>query len=264
MYTIEVHIRIQSIINGFYFIGLWHDHNQNKFRKGFFKIWHIALFGYYPISLIGGAILSDNNTEPIFLGVMAIVTSVLIVRLYHFVLHMDEILFFIRMGVHTIKDREEFNEVNDKIKAFIKFVSSFQLMIVSAVLTMIIIALPIISNEKRLPLNIYVPLNWKTNDIYYWLTFAFNTYEASITIVCTFFNVLIWYMMMACMIQYQVLGNEFKNLGFNNQAKQDNKREISVSEKQNAFLHELIQLIKRHQHLQKYELLLYHSDKTSD
>lgn len=66
-------------------------------RPNIVEIRPSTVFGYYPIALIRVAILSDNKTEPIFQGVMAIVTVVLVVKLYYFVLHMGKIIFFIRM-----------------------------------------------------------------------------------------------------------------------------------------------------------------------
>lgn len=251
MYNIEVHNRIQQIISVFYFTGLWHDQNRTKFIKFILSVWHLALYAYYPISLIGGALSSANNMERIFLGVMSIIALVSAVKLYYFILKMDTIHQLIRkMGVHSLENKEEFNRVSFRINVFIKFISYFEVTLLCAVMTLIIIALPLFSNEKRFPLNIYFPLDWENNEFYYWITYAFVAYELLMCVVSTFSNVIIWYLMMACVTECEILGNEFKNLGL---ATAETDSKISISEKQKLFLKQLIQLIKKHQNLKAYE-----------
>lgn len=249
MYTIAVNYRIGQIISAFHFIGLWHDDRRSKFHKWFLSILHLMFYAYYPFALITGALTSDNHTESIFTLVMSILTFVTAVRLYYFVLKQNEILHFIRkIGVHSIKDSEKlFCQINDKINAFNRFINVFVIMILSAFFTAVTKNMPIFSTEKRLPFRIYFPLDWTKNDIYYWITYTFTSLEVFMTIFCAFFSVIIWYMMLAFALEYEILGDEFKNLGRTDMVT------VETQPKEDLFLNDLILLIKKHRDLQEYK-----------
>ncbi len=240
MLTVEVHTRIDKLISMFYFIGLWHDENRSKLLRWILSSWHLIVYGYYPFSLVAGALICDNDTERIFLGVMSIVAGVAAVRLYYFVLNKDKILKLIRkIGVHKIKGSDdEFHLVIQKVNVFIRFASYYEAMLLSTVTSLMIISLPIISNEKRLPFNIFIPLDWRSNEVYYWVSFTFVSFEILMTVVCTLFNVIIWYLMLALVLEYELLGNEFKSMGW-------------INGKSDIFGRELISLIKKHRNLQE-------------
>lgn len=191
----------------------------------------------------------QTNRKVVFLAVLSIVAFVLEIRMYMFLWRKNDILGFIRrMGVHSIRDDEQFHQVNDKIKFFMKFVSSFEIMLLCAVSTMAIIALPFFTDEKRLPLGYFFPFNWQANAFLYIVAYIYVTYGLMLTTLCTLFNSLIWYMMMSCGVQYQVLGNEFRNIGFDDD---ETEEIVSIHEKQDRFLLELILLIKKHKQLQE-------------
>lgn len=247
MFKIEGHKQIDRIISVFYFIGLWHG-NRNVFCNWASKIWHIVVYVYYPIALLLGGLISDNETERVFLGVVGIVTVVLSVRFYYIIWKKDEIVGFIReIGTFSMTDNGEFNEVNNNIKGFMKFVSYLEFVLLCAVIGLSIVSLPIFSNEKHLPFNIYFPLDWKQSEVVYWIAYIFVMYEVVLSWMCTLFNVIVWYLMMSCATKYKLLGNKFRKMGF------DGRTLISVSGKQDLFLEELIELIKDHQNLQKYK-----------
>lgn len=253
MYTVKVHNRIDQIISMFYFIGLWHSKSRTMILNWFLKIWHLTVYGYYPFSLVMGALTCVNETETIFLGVMSIIAIVGAVRLYYFILKKDEVLSLIRaIGVHEIKDSaEKFHQVNKNINIFIRFVTCFQVMLLVAAILVPIIALPIFTTERRLPLNIYVPLDWKNNEFIYWIIYIFVTYEIFMSVVCGFFSVVIWYLMMALVFEFELLGNEFKNLGWGRTTETSSNGEL-----QDFFFNELRSLIKKHKNLQEYKSYL--------
>lgn len=62
MYTIEVHNRIEQIMSLFYFLGLWHGDDRDNVRKWSLKIIHLLTYGYFPLSLVAGALTDDNET----------------------------------------------------------------------------------------------------------------------------------------------------------------------------------------------------------
>lgn len=248
MYKVGVHRRLEQVISIFHFIGLWHDdndHSKNKYLKWAKIIWHLTVYGYYPFSLALGALHCESDTEAIFLAVLAIVGTLLTIRLFYFALRKDEILKFIRtLGVHTIKDNaEEYRRVQNTVDLFARFGTSFEAMLVVAVSTMITIALPFFSSEKHFPLNIYVPLDWRNNEFYYWFIYILVSYDLVMTIIFSCFNVIIWYLIMSIVLEYEILGNEFRNMG----KVKKSKSNIDLFEK------ELIVLIKQHESLQMYD-----------
>lgn len=252
MYTIKVHKRIEQIISVFYFMGLWHDDRENNFRKWVFRIYHIVIYGYFPVSLIAEAFTSDNESEAIYLGVVSIVAFVLAVRLYYFLLKKDEILELVhKMCTHSVTDNEQFHKVSNKIRVFIKIITYFGIMVVCSVSIQTVIALPMFSNEKVLPYNIYFFLDWRKSQLAYWIAFVFVMYESMISIVCVLFNIIIWYLMVSCVTEYQILGSEFRNIGTKITLTENI---LSVVQKQELFLEELTSLIKRHQNLQVYTI----------
>lgn len=246
-YNIKVPPRIEQIIYLFYLIGLWQDDNRTNFRKWVWKIFHLAVYVYYPVSLAVGALTNDNENARMFLVVLSIVTFVLAVRLYYILWKKDQIIkFIIEMGAHSIEDNEQFCFVNNKIRVFIKFVTYLQFMLVSSVIAMTIITSPIFSNEKMLPMNIYFPLDWKNNELFYWIAFLFVNYEMMISLVSALLNTIVWYLLMSFGIKYQTLGNQFKNLG-----SETERKGILVRENQELFNLKLVELIKNHHGLQE-------------
>lgn len=254
MHNITVHPRINQIISLFYFIRLWRFDNVSDFSLTISKVVHLIVYVYYPVSLMAGAFINDNESEKMFLVVLSIVTFVLAIRLYYILWKKDEIIGFIRkLGAHSITDSEQFYRANDKITIFIKFVTFMELMLLGAVIAMTIITSPIISTTKQLPMNIYFPMDWKHNELFYWIAFTFVIYEMSLSLSSSLLNPIIWYLMMSCAIKYQVLGSEFKNLGRNIGQKSSKENITSVD----SFHTKLILLIKNHDDLQEYESFQY-------
>lgn len=249
MYSIQVPARINQIISVFYFLGLWQGDNGRVLRKRVSKILHLLVYMYCPISLVAEvAFKSDNVTEQMFLGSASIVSFILTIRLYYFMWNEEKILGFIReMGAHSLKDCDNFNIINNRISLFVKLVTLLEIVVFYVAAALTIISLPLFSNEKHLPLNMYFPIDWKNNELVYWLVFLFVVYTLLSTGVCTFMNVIIWYLMMSCAIKYEIFGIELKRMGVVNQV---NDETITKRGNQHSSHAELIALIKSHQNRQ--------------
>lgn len=245
MYTITVPKRIEQIISLFHFIGYWRNDDGRDIRKWILQLWHLVTYVLFVLLLAAGAFTSDNETESVYLAVVTITALVIAVRMYYFLWKKDQIVRLIHiMGAFSTTYKEDFIKVEDKVRIFIKLISFFWVTLLCTISGKVIISLPIFTSEKVLPLNIYFPLNWKTEGpLAYWMAFGFVTYACMTTIVCMLFNVIIWYLMMACEAKYQMLGNEIRNIG----------TKITQKENKDLFLHELITLIINHQNLQEYK-----------
>lgn len=145
-----------------------------------------------------------------------------------------------RIGAHSISNRNEFDHVNNRVKALMLFGSAFMVMSFAANFGLIISRLPIFTNEKQLPINICFPFDWRRNEIVFWMTYTFVSFEMLLGVVCIFLNIIVWYLMMSSAIKYQTLGSDFKRLGCDDS---DGRRNV---------LEELIKLTKRHRDLKEY------------
>lgn len=244
MYKIEVHKRIHQAIVLFHFVGLLESDNDSVFRKR--SNIHLVLYLFFVVSVALGVYKSNDKFEIIYLAVMWIGSIVQTVRLSYILWKEEKILNFIhQMGVYSIKDYEQFYRTNNRIEAFIKFISSFQLMTFCA--TIVLLTTPLYG--RSLPLNIYVPLDWQVNAMVYWMAYLFVVYSIMLSVVCAVLNTIVWYLMLSCAIKYQILGNDFKNVDLiNDEEKMLDKRK---REKQNFLLKELIVLITKHRNLLK-------------
>lgn len=247
MFKIEVHNRIHQLFSMFRFIGLWQSNDTAILRK-WLPMVHLILYSYFPISLAVGAYTSKNNDEASFLAVLSIVAVNLSVRMYYILWKKDEIHELTRdIGTHTIKEYEEYNNINNRIEVFIKFWTRFQFMVLCSVLSSILIALPIFTSELILPLNFYFPLNWKQSKIMYWMGFTLVVYELIMSYLVTFFNGTIWYLMMCCATRYETLGNELRCLGSKNV-----NETYSCKDGEHSFVPPIFALIQNHQNLHRY------------
>lgn len=232
MHLIKVHKIVDQVISVFRIMGLWCDDHDCS---------HLCL----PISLAAGAITSVNWTETIFLGVISISTLIQTVRLYYFQWKENEIYRFTHsITAHSIKDPKEFNSVNEKIGVFMKIASIYHSAIFCSGITINILALPIISNERHLPMNIDLPFDVKKSEIIYWIAFVFVAFEIMCSVLFTVFNTFIWYLMMSCATKYEILGNEFRNLGV--------VARVTILKKGKISAADLIALIRKHQALKQY------------
>lgn len=252
MYTIKVHNRVDQVISVFHFIGLWSNDNWTDFRKFSLRMWYLCSHVCLPMSLAAGAITSENWIETIFFGVISISALIQTFRLYFFLWKQDEIVVFTHIiSSHSIKDLKEFCRVNNKIENFMKFASYYHCMIFCGAITVIVLALPIISHKKQLPMNMTFPFDWKQSEIIYWIAFGFVAYEVMFSVLCAVFNTFIWYLMMSCATKYEILGNEFRNLGVDGRLTALKKEKFSADK--------LILVVKGHKALQQYTIVSYHN-----
>lgn len=109
MYFTGVHKSITQIMQLFRILKLWHDADKATVKETFAKsLYSIYLF-LFPLSLIFGAITNEYAEESISLAEMAIVTTVLAIKMTFLIWKNKEILQFLdQVCVHSMEDREEF------------------------------------------------------------------------------------------------------------------------------------------------------------
>lgn len=120
MYQIQIHKRIYQIIVFFYHFNFWQRETKTSRRM----CWILIYISFY---------LSYTISIAIWQG-----------RVH------------ISVRIHSIAGPQLFRTVNNKLNIFMKFLSCYISMIISAV--PIVLISPLVSNEKRLPLNAAFPL----------------------------------------------------------------------------------------------------------
>lgn len=250
MNNIEVPPRIKHIISLYYFMRLWRDNISSHCLQVHKLIMIVYL--YYPISLLAGAFSNENENEKIFFFVTVIITCVQTVRLYYILWKKEDTLGFIyKLGTHSIRDVDHYNRANDKISSLSKFIVMLEIMVIFCIVSLIASSLPIITNVRKLPFNLYFPFDWKHNNVIYSIALVFLTYQFMLTLVTILLSAIISYIMMSCAIKYETLSIEFKNVGLISEDDLSNLKIFSASEKR-KFLHsKLINLIRSHQDLER-------------
>lgn len=248
MNIIEVPPLINQIISVFYFMRLWRRDHVSYFSK----LVQIVVYMYYPVSLMAAAFTNDDETQQVFSIVASILAYVITARLYYILWKKDEILEFVdKFCSHSILDNDLYNRVNNRISTFMKAILLVELIVTFCIVGLAVTSLPIFTNGKKLPLNVYFPLDWEHNELIYWIAFVLLVYEFVLTLVCMLQTAIVSYLMMCCAIKFETLGIELKNLGYISEEKSSNEKFLYTSEKQTLFYAKLIHLIRNHQDLQK-------------
>lgn len=241
MYYVELHNIIEIIIQFLNGLSLWHGEDKFTIKGIMMKSFCSIYYCLFVISLLIGSFTTDNRDESIFLIEMSIMTSVLLVKLCYMIWKKKEIFELLhRLGVHFIEDYPNFTEINEKINNLMKFVSIFFCSGLFCGLSAALIV-PFIGSEKKLFYNI--PLDWKNNEISFWIGFSFISIAVLLSAVAFLFSIITWYLLVNCAIKYEIIGCRVRNIGV---------PQLTNEEKENIFAEDLIEIIRSHQHIREY------------
>lgn len=251
MHTIDIQNTIQKIMAVYRKFGIWHSGDTPTCKetnmKLFYSIYHLLA----PISFLSGAFITDSWEESILLVDATILTIVSLVKLWYLIWNKTEIVEMVEcLGTHSIKDRETYTAVDRKMKIFIKFVNAF--LSATIILTCFVVCVPFLRGERQLFFNIGFPLDWKNNDIAYFITLTFLLLEGLLALVSVSFSVLVWYLLLNCSLKYDNLASKLKTLGDANTVDETPaKREGSVQHIENFYRQDLIEGIEFHKDITK-------------
>lgn len=249
MHSVKSHKVIGQIISLFYRLGIWHQGDQATAKELRIKIFYFIYFTFLPISFAIGAAKSYDEDEAIFLAEMCIASSVLVVKLWMLIWKQKKIQEFLNRICHfDIRDDDQFNLTNEKISKFVGFVVLIIFFINLA--GFCIFVTPFIGSEKRLFFNVAFPLDYKNNEIAFWIAATFVITEIYLSIAVVLFSIIVWYFLLNCSLRYEVLGSEIRNMGLLKGVAVLNR--ISDKEQQRIFLRDLIAAINAHLHIMEY------------
>lgn len=247
MYKIEIHNRINQIIANYYRLKIWQS-EETSILNVMAKVFYFTIHFSYVVAVFLGLFVCDDD-EFIFLIATFMAYSVINVKLYYLLRQQQDICSFLYdICSHSISDQIEWIRINDRINIFIKFVTYFLILAASGTLPFFCFRLPLFSAEKKLPLTIGFPLNWRNNEFSYWAAYFFVTMNHVLTVAFLSSTVIIWYIMVNCSIKYESLGSKFRRFGTNIAIEEEM---ISEAEKKQLFLREFIDLIRKYQELKK-------------
>lgn len=210
MYKIKIPATIHNIFAIFYLIGMWNEKTsfKDKGRKLFYLVYFVSFF----LSLSVGAFVNSNTDEFMFLAVVSIIIAVQICRMSCVIRNKNEILELIyEVNNSSAFDLKEFVRVDRKIKLLIKF-GKFFIIMMSFSFSFLMIS-PVALNENILVFKIAFPLDWRNDRIAFWMAYAYVGGGFFLSAICCLFSITVWYLMLIFTIRYEMLGNQFRNMG---------------------------------------------------
>lgn len=253
MFRVQVHKRINQMMELFYRLGLWHRGDEATGVETGIKLFYSIFHSLYTMSIMAGAITTDNSDESIFLVLCAILMGVMSFKLSCIIWRKKQILELLhRICIYSIVDQEDFTLVDDQVKSFMKFGTFFISFSYFAAICAVLVV-PFLGSEKTLFVNLGLPLDWKNNELHYWIAFTFATFGMFLSSITLLFSLIIWYLMVHCALKYNVLGNYIRKMGvIGTVGAKGNQRRMPEEVKQNLFQQDLITVINSHQDIKKY------------
>lgn len=203
---------------------------------------------------MAGLVTTDSDDEKVFLFEETIMVTVLAVKLLDVIWKKRQICDLLKaVGVYSIEDRNLFNEIRGELRNFVKFLNIFVLSsLVVAVCSVVIV--PFIGDERKLLLDIKLPMDWKNDAFAYWIAFVFFFTEVLLVFAAFLLSVLTWYLMANCVLRYRIVGHQIKNMGVEKavvlvDAEGVNER-LKVSESE-RFMNDLLDVMQSHRQVKE-------------
>lgn len=196
---------------------------------------------------MANAFVKENLTDSVFLLASAVEIGVLSVRLVAVAWNKDDIVFLIKeMTRHSIEPEEKYRKVIKKKNKFRKFVYCVALMNLFG--TILIIALPVVSSEKKLVFEIWLPFEYQSGDYVFWMAYVYTTTCFCLAVLSVSAVVIVWYLFFNGVLMYEILGDKLKLLGYTS----DGGKDLLPKNRRNQSLEELKTYIIRHRTINRY------------
>lgn len=240
---VNIHPMIQQIIRINYKFGLWQNEDAPFSRKIGRTIVYVVFSIGFAVSLIGGSWTTDDYHDSLFLFTSGLIVSVLNFKTFLNYSRANEVLAIMHaICVHSVPNRDGtvlLRNINSKLGYFKKCSILFIVLVIITVLTFLIMFFPAFMTVKKLPFNIWFPLDWKRYSIAHWMAFSYTIFSLIFNSFICLLTVVIWYILLNCSIMYDVLGERFRHFG------------ASVGKGQKTEeLSELIELISMYQQIE--------------
>lgn len=243
---------IQRIIRLYYAFGIWQNGNESdiwKFVRTF--IFLFCTIGY-PVALAGGGLVSNDLGDFIFLLTLGVVVAVLEFKGFYVFFKQNKILTLLNDNCNLSVPNNEglLHKVNEKLNILRKCCVIFIVLSVALTLVIMVFSSPLVS--RKLPFNIWFPLDYQNSRVAHWMAHCFVLMNELFVILVSLLSSILWYVMLNCSIKYDILGYRFKNLGV--AVRLDNQTSV-IARNEDLFEMELIECIKMHKQLEEYAII---------
>lgn len=244
MHKVVLHQGINKMIKSFRLIRLWHRGDEPTPSERRTKLFYSTYYLLYFISIIVGAFTCDDVDESIFLAQTSVMAFIGYVKLLYIIWRQKEILQLLnRIGVHYFEDKKQFTIENEKLEHFMRYIIGLVANTFFATLCCAL-GIPFLGGERKQFLNIGFPFDWKTNELVYWIEFAFIIIGAVLSMFSFLFSALMWFLLFNCSLKYDIFASQLRNMGSIKTS--DNEVNISERQKENSFRQDLINGIETH------------------
>lgn len=248
MHSTRIHTVINEIIYVLRGIGFWCQGATPTARELRIKTFYTLYYLLFVVSLVVGAITNKNLDESVFLAESSIAAAVVLVQMYILIWKQNRIeLLLNRMCVFSIRSEENISFFKERLRKFVKFAIAFVWITIGAC-TVGNVTVPFIGSEKRFLFKMAFPLDWRNNEISFWIAYVFILSETFLSITAVLFSVLVWYLLLHCSLRYEILGKDITTMG----QISGNFVKPSKKDKLNLFHHDLVTSIKDHIYLKEY------------
>lgn len=217
----------------YYAVGLWKTGNGHVTLP---QLFYFAFFVAFNLSTFVETFTTDDQDNAVFLTAIVLIGALQQYRLYFIIWKQDEYLDLMRRICDTnSNDCGAAFKANRKIEIFMTLVKYF----LGAAYTLCVAVACLPLAKKQLLFDVAFPLDYKTDRRVFWMAYLLvaGTYLLSITVMM--FVTMVWYMMLILMVKYELLGNEFENLGV-----EKAKSGSNYQSKGNSYLQWLIEAIR--------------------
>lgn len=212
---IQIHPLILQIIRAYHKFGMWQPDDAKWYRKVVRSVVFLLGSVGFTSALIGGSVIAENYNDSLYLLTAGIIVGVLIFKTYLNFVKGDRILNVLHaICLHSVPhDEQLLREVNRKLNNFKKFATFFLVIVLLILFTFLVLYCPLLTSEKKLPFNIWFPVDWRSSTLAHWLAYSFIIFCLAFNSFICLLTIIIWYIMLNCSIKYQILGERFKNMG---------------------------------------------------
>lgn len=240
MRTTEIHPLINKIIQLYYRVGLWYQGDVATRRELNVKLFYTIYMLLFVLSLAIGAILHENQNKSIYLAECACLASVSFCKFYILIWKQRKIEQMLnRVCVFTVRDEENFAIFTQRLSALTNFGNAFLFGSILCIFCEFAVY-PFLGSKKTLALEIAFPLNWRKDEVSFWIANLFVLAANMSVFAAISFAVIITYLLMVCSLRYRLLGSDIKEMG------ERATKNILKREKQRIYFRDLIVSIKEH------------------
>ncbi len=248
MYRIEIPSTIHQLMTIFYRLGMWTRSDTTTFREFCRKLFYFIYFVSFFLSIVVGALTTDDNDECVFLTVASIGIAVQAYRMCIILWRKNEFLSLVnQICTHSTNDRVEFIRINKKLNVSMKFLLYFIFAFAFSVCFACVL-FPL--TTKELPLNIAFPLNRHSSDVAFWIASAYLGGGVFWSVVCYILTNIIWYLMINISFEYKILGNQLRRMG--TISAYASQLKVSLAAQQQLFYEDFIVAIRTYDKINGY------------